>query len=117
MQKVVANDNAPQRWDRHPILAYAYAAAGKRADALKILNQQKELAKKGYISPFNFAIIYTGLDDKDRAFEYLNKAYEEKAPMLHHFPSRPLFDSLHSDPRFAELVRNMNLTPERFLKS
>jgi hypothetical protein len=117
MQKVVARDNAPERWDRYPILAYAYAAAGKRDEALKILNEQNELAKKGYISPYNFAIIYTGLGDKDRAFEYLNKACEEHVPVMQHFPSRPMFDPLHSDPRFADLVRRMNLPPERFLKT
>ncbi|HET9531419.1 MAG TPA: winged helix-turn-helix domain-containing protein [Blastocatellia bacterium] len=109
MQKVVAWDNAPERWDRYPILAYAYAVAGRRDEALKILDAQKQLAKRGYISPFNFAIIYTGLGDKDRAFEFLNKAIEERAPMLHHFPSRPIFDSLRSDPRFTELLRKMNL--------
>jgi len=116
MQKVIARENSPERWDTFPILAYAYAAAGKRYEALKILNEQNEAAKKGYISPYNFAIIYTGLGDKDRAFEYLNKAYEEHAPVLQHFPSRPMFDPLHSDPRFADLLRRMNLPPERFMK-
>jgi len=111
MQKVVARENAPERWDTYPILAYAYAAAGKRDETLKILNEQSELAKKGYISPYNFAIIYTGLGDNDRAFEYLNKAYEEHAPVLQHFPSRPMFDSLHSDPRYTDLLRRMNLAP------
>ena len=116
MQKIIARDNAPERWDRYPILAYAYAAAGKRDEALKILAQQNEAAKKGYISPYNFAIIYTGLGDKDRAFDYLNKALETRIPVLQHFPSRPMFDPLHSDPRFADLVRRMNLPVERFLK-
>src|SRR5438445_10360243 len=116
MQKVVARENAPERWDGQPILAYAYAAAGKRDEALKILNEQSELAKKGYISPYNFAIIYTGLGHKDRDFEYLNKAYEERTPVLQHFPSRPLFNTLHSDPRFVDLLRRMNLPPERFTK-
>jgi len=119
MQKVIANarDKEPERWDRYPILAYAYAAAGKRDEALKILNEQNELAKTGYISPYNFAIIYTGLGDKDKAFEYLKKTYEQHVPVLHHFPSWSLFDPLHSDRRFAELVRRMNLPPERFLKT
>jgi serine/threonine-protein kinase len=116
MQKVIDQDDEPERWDRYPILAYAYAAAGRRDEALKILDQQNEAAKKGYISPYNFAIIYTGLGDRDRAFEYLNKAYEERAPVLIHFPSRPIFDPLRSDPRFADLVRRLNLPPERFVK-
>jgi eukaryotic-like serine/threonine-protein kinase len=109
MQKAVALENAPERWDRYPVLAYAYAVAGRRDEALKILNEQKRLAKQRYISPYNFAIIYTGLGDKDRAFEYLNKAYDEGAGGLSHFPVRPMFDSLRSDPRYRNLLRRMNL--------
>jgi len=117
MEKVIANDNTPQRWDRYPILAYAYAVAGERSKALKILSDQQTLAKKTYVTPYSFAIIYTGLGDKDRAFEYLDKTLAERSPLVHHIPSRPLFDPLHSDPRFAELLRKINLPPERFLKS
>src|SRR5205809_5775094 len=111
MQKVIARENAPERWDTYPILAYAYAAAGKRGEALKILDEQSELAKKGYISPYNFAIIYTGLGDKDRAFEYLNKAYDEDVYVMNQFPGRPMFDSLRSDPRYKDLLRRMNRAP------
>jgi Tfp pilus assembly protein PilF len=109
MEKVVAVRKEPQRWDGYPILAFAYAKAGRRGEALKILDEQKRLANQGYITPYSFAIIYTGLGDKERAFEYLEKAYEEHALPMVHFPSRPLFDSLRSDPRFVDLVRRMNL--------
>jgi serine/threonine protein kinase/Tfp pilus assembly protein PilF len=111
LQNAVAIDNAPERWDRDPTLAYAYAVAGKRDEALKILDQQKGLAKQRYISPFNFAIIYTGLGDKDRAFEWLGKAYEERSQAMDHIKMRPMFDSLRADPRYADLLRRMNLTP------
>ena len=112
LQKAVAIENAPERWDRQPMLAYAYAVAGRRDEAQKILDEQKELAKQGrYISPYNFAIIYTGLGDKDRAFEWLDKAYQEHAQPLEHVKSRPLFDSLRSNPRFTDLLRRMNLAP------
>jgi tetratricopeptide (TPR) repeat protein len=109
MEKVVTVNKEPQRWDGYPILAFTYARAGRRDEALKILEEQKRLAMLGYITPYNFAIIYTGLGDEERAFEYLGKAYKEHADPLLHFPSRPLFDSLHSDPRYADLVRRMNL--------
>jgi tetratricopeptide (TPR) repeat protein len=111
MQKAIALDNAPERWDRHPMLAYAYAMAGRRDEALKILNEQKRLAKKAPISPYNFAIIYTGLGDKDRAFEWLQKGYEQRARLVYRLKSRPMFDSLRSDPRYAELLRKMGLEP------
>jgi len=112
MQKGVDLDNTAERWDRHPMLAYAYAMAGNRDEALKILDEQKELAKPpGYISPYNFAIIYTGLGDKDRAFEWLEKGYEQRTQYVYRVKREPMFDSLRSDPRYAELLRKMNLAP------
>jgi serine/threonine protein kinase/Tfp pilus assembly protein PilF len=115
MEKGMALDatltRTPERWDRYPMLAYAYAAAGRRGEALKILDEQKRLAKQRYVSPYNFAIIYTGLGDKDRAFEWLAKAIEERTLIIHHLKSRPLFDPLRSDPRYADLLRRMNLEP------
>jgi len=109
LQKAVALDNAPERWDRYPMLAYAYGVSGQHEEALKILAEQKRLAKQRYIATYNFAIIYTGLGDKDRAFECLNKAYDEGMPLVQ-VPSRPMFDSLRSDPRYLELLRKMNRT-------
>ena len=115
MQKGVALDSSlaktPERWDRYPLLAYAYAAAGRRDEALKILVEQQRLAKRGFVSPYNFAIIYTGLGDKDQAFEWLTKCVEQRTMILVHLKSRPLFDPLRSDPRYAELLRSMNLEP------
>ena len=111
IQKAVSLDNAPERWDRHPLLAYAYAMTGTRDAAQRILNEQKMLEKQGYISPYNFAIIYTGLGDKDRAFEWLEKGYEQRIPLIYRLKSRPMFDPLRSDPRYAALLRKMNLTP------
>jgi serine/threonine-protein kinase len=111
IQKAVALDNAPERWDRHPLLAYAYAMAGRRDEALRILAEQKLLAKQGNISPYNFAIIYTGLGDRERAFEWLEKGYEQRTPYIYRIKIRPMFDSLRSDPRYAELLLKMNLAP------
>jgi hypothetical protein len=109
MEKVVLVNKEQQRWDGYPILAYAYAKAGRHDKVLQILAEQKRSAEQGYISSYNFAIIYTGLGNKDKAFEYLNKAYDERASPLYHFPYRPMFDSLHSDPRYTQLLRKMNL--------
>jgi TolB-like protein len=116
IQRGIALDSGlsktPERWDRYPLLAYAYAAMGQRDEALKILSDQKELAKHRYVSPYNFAIIYTGLGDKDQAFAWLSKCVEERTRVLSfHFKSRPLFDSLRSDPRYADLLNRMNLQP------
>ena len=115
MQKGMALDTTlaktPERWDRYPMLAYAYAVAGRRDEALKILGEQQRLSQHRYVSPYNFAIMYTGLGDKDQAFAWLEKCIEQRTRSLYHFKSRPLFDPLRSDPRYAELLRKMNLEP------
>ena len=111
MEKGLALDNTPERWDRYPLMAYAYATAGQRDEALKILVEQQKLASERYVSPYNFAIIYTGLGDKDQAFEWLTKCVEQRIMIIYHLKTRPLFDSLRSDPRYVELLATMNLTP------
>ncbi len=91
-------------------LAYAYALAGKKAEARKILGELKESTKQRYVSPFSFALIYMGLGDKDQAFEWLNKTFEENPYRIAFIKTNPRFDSLRSDPRFTELLRRMKLT-------
>ncbi len=91
-------------------LAYAYAVAGKRAEAQKILDELKDDQSKGrYVSPFSFAVIYMGLGDKDQAFEWLNKTFEENPYRIAFIKVNPRFDSLRSDPRFDALLRRMKL--------
>jgi tetratricopeptide (TPR) repeat protein len=109
VQKSLPDDHSPEPWSGYPRLASAYALAGRRDEALKILNEQRRAARQRYISPFNFAIIYTGLGDKDRAFEYLNKACDDHVLNLSHFMYGPMFLSLHSDPRYKLLLNRMNL--------
>jgi hypothetical protein len=56
------------------------------------------------------ALLYTSLDKKDEAIDWLNKAYEERDPQLIWVHIDPQFDSLHTDPRFTELLRRMGLS-------
>jgi serine/threonine protein kinase/Tfp pilus assembly protein PilF len=88
-------------------LGYAYARSGKQAEAQKVLSELSGMSKLGYVSPYDLAILYAGLGDKERAFEQLNKAYEDRAGYIIMLRVEPLFDSLRSDPRFAELVSRM----------
>jgi tetratricopeptide (TPR) repeat protein len=90
-------------------LGYTYAVAGKRDEALQVLNHVRKLAKQQYVSPYNFAEIYTGLGDKDRAFEWWNKAPDERTDFLIYLRAWPANESLRSDPRYRELLRSMNL--------
>ena len=67
------------------------------------------MSKQTYVSPYDVAILYVGLGDNDRAFEQLNKAYEDRAGWLIHLNVEPIFDPIRSDPRFGALVRRMKL--------
>jgi hypothetical protein len=87
-------------------LAYAYAVQGRKAEALKLLN---ELTRQKSVSPYDLAIIYTGLGQKNEAIIQLNKAYEERAGWIIYLKVEPLFDPLHHEPRFAELVDRLRL--------
>jgi serine/threonine protein kinase/Tfp pilus assembly protein PilF len=82
---------------------YVYGMWGKRAEALKILDQ---MSKHGH-SPQSLALVYTGLGDKDKAFEFLLKKHP--APILPPLRVDPAWDSLRSDPRFAEMLRQRDL--------
>jgi serine/threonine protein kinase/Flp pilus assembly protein TadD len=92
-------------------LGHVYAVSGKRAEALKLLDEMKEMSARQYVSPLDFVFIYTGLGDKEQAFIYLEKAYQERSTWLMWIKVDPRFDALRSDPRFADLLRRMNLAP------
>ena len=91
------------------ILGHAYAAHGKRDEAEKIIQQLNELAKQRYIQPSYVALLYTGLGDKERAFQWLEKGFRERDDRLIFVITDPLVDSLRTDPRFVELIRRIGL--------
>jgi serine/threonine-protein kinase len=89
----------------------SYAAMGKRAKALKIIDELRETAKHEYVSSFPIATIYLQLGDKDKAMEYLEKTYEERnTTSLFILKTDRQFDALRSDPRFVKLMRQLNFT-------
>ncbi len=87
---------------------YAYAMVGKRVDATNIL---AALKKGGHLSAIGVAVIHTGLDEKEQALEWLEKAYEKHESELAFLKVDPRFDPLRSDPRFQSLLRRMNFPP------
>jgi Flp pilus assembly protein TadD len=89
-------------------LGYVYAAAGKKAEAEKVLAQLTDLSKRQYIPAYTVAFIYAGLNDKDHAFEWLNKGYEEHSGLAL-MKVETTFDNLRGDPRFKEMLKRMNL--------
>ncbi len=92
-------------------LAFACAASGKRAEAQKILNELLERSKRGYVHPNLIAVVYIGLGDKDLAFQWLDKAVEERGESVSWLKTDPLYDPLRSDRRFGDLLRRLNLAP------
>jgi tetratricopeptide (TPR) repeat protein len=91
-------------------LGHALAKSGKRGEALRILEELKAMSRHRYVSPYDLAILYTGLGEKDKAIEQLNRAYEERAGWIIDLKVEPFFDFLRSDARFQELVRRLKLT-------
>jgi TolB-like protein/DNA-binding winged helix-turn-helix (wHTH) protein/Tfp pilus assembly protein PilF len=90
------------------LLAYVYAISGKRNEAKKILDDLKNRSNHNQSNAADIALIYAGLKEKDQAFAWLGKAYEERFN-----PSvllRPAFDGLRSDSRFQDLWRRLGLS-------
>ena len=92
-------------------LGYAYAVAGRKNDAESVLAKLKEISKQGHVHPDLVAGVYAGLGQKEDAFEWLEKAYQVHARDLLELKYDPHFNSLHSDPRFIDLVRRIGLQP------
>jgi Tfp pilus assembly protein PilF len=95
-------------------LAYGYAVSGKPAKARQLLATLEKKAKESYVSPYDFAVVYTGLGDKDLATQHLEKAFQERYISMHYLnvDRHWLFRSLSSDPRFQSIQRRMNFPQE-----
>jgi len=92
-------------------LGHAYAVSGRQAEARKILDELLARSKGGYFPSWTIVMVYIGLGDKDRAFVWLGKAVDERGENVVWLKTGPLYDPLRSDPRFADLLRRLNLVP------
>ena len=88
-------------------LGYAYAKSGRKDEARKLLAELKELSKRRYVASYWIAMIHVGLDEKDEAFAWLEKAYQERSWFLVWIKMDPQVDSLRSDARFTHLMRRI----------
>jgi tetratricopeptide (TPR) repeat protein len=91
-------------------LAYAYALAGKRKEATRILRQLRRTAKTTFVSAYTFALIFVGLGKKDEAFAWFGKAFDERSSALPFLGVNPRYVSLRGDPRFDKLLRRVGLS-------
>jgi len=92
------------------ILGWTYAVTGRRLDALQIAKKFNDLSSHSYIDFYFVAGIYAGLNNKDEAFQLLEKAYEQHLAGILYLGIDPFFDGLRSDPRYADLLRRMGLS-------
>lgn len=90
-------------------LGRTLALAGKREEAIQILGELEETATQRYISPFELALIYFALERTEEGFEYLTRAYQDRCFELATIKIDPRFESIHTDPRFVALTRQIGL--------
>ena len=93
-------------------LARAYALAGREVEARKALRELEQLSRTGFVSPFFFAEVHAALGEKDVAFEWLRKCQRERSNGLALWAKvGPPLDPLRSDPRYEQLLKDLNLAP------
>ena len=91
-------------------LGHAYALSGKRTEAQKVLEHLKGVSAHSWVAPYNIAVIYAGLGEKEQAFAFLDQAYKDRSYYLPtYLATDARIDSLRSDPRFVELRKRVGL--------
>jgi Tfp pilus assembly protein PilF len=108
LEKTVAMMNrSPGSLD---MLATAYAHAGRRQDALSLINELKQRRQKGYVPAGAFINSYLALGDYDQAFFWCDEAYKEQSGILQWIKVAPIFDPVRNDPRFIDLIHRVGLS-------
>ncbi len=90
-------------------LGWIYAVSGRRADALKIARELKDLSSHAFVDFYCVAAIYAGLGEKEEAFRLLEKGYEQRSSNMLYLATDPPFYGMRSDPRYADLLRRIGL--------
>ena len=106
LEKASSVDNSPSNLG---YLGAVYGIAGKYGDAKRVLEELKEISKRRHVSPYNMAVVYAGLNDKDQAFKWLHHAYVARSFGMTQLKVETVLDNLRSDPRFTDLLKRMNL--------
>ncbi|MGQ0539667.1 MAG: protein kinase domain-containing protein [Gemmatimonadaceae bacterium] len=107
LERAVELSNGSTLWLAQ--LGEAYGLAGQREKALEILGTLERVGREGYVSPYHFAYVLTGLGESDRALDWLERAFEERAGAIYGIKASFLFEPLRDHSRFRSLVRRMNL--------
>lgn len=92
------------------LLGNAYARAGETKKARELLRRLEAEARRAYVPPPHLSLIHAGLGEKDQAFAWLEKGYQDRSDVLGYLRVEPVFDPLRTDPRFADLLRRIGLS-------
>jgi hypothetical protein len=95
--------------DKAVALRAAYDESGWKGYLQKTADSITERAMTGKVGSFNMAKVYARSADKDRTFEWLEKAYAKRSSGIISIKSDPAFDWLHADPRFQDMLRRIGL--------
>ena len=92
-----------------PFGVYALAKSGKRDQARAALKELLKLSETKYVPPYNIALIYNALEMRDNALEWLEKGFQQRDPQMTFLKVEPKWNNLRNEPRFADLMKRMNL--------
>ena len=92
------------------LAGHAYAVSGNRRQALKLLHDLEEQAGQHYVPPYNIALIYAGLGDKNQALDWLEKGLKIRDVHMVFLSADPKWDNLREDLRFKSIIRTIGLT-------
>jgi serine/threonine protein kinase/tetratricopeptide (TPR) repeat protein len=112
-QAIAEHEKATAVSDRSMVmlsaLGHAYGLAGRKGEAQRVLTELKELSDRRHFGAYEIAAIYVSLGEKDQAFAWLDRAFQERSSWLTYLKREPRLDSLRGDPRFRELMQRVGL--------
>jgi TolB-like protein/DNA-binding winged helix-turn-helix (wHTH) protein/Tfp pilus assembly protein PilF len=95
----------------YALLAYGYGRAGKKREALEIIHTLESMAAKQYVSPAYISAAWAGVNERDKAFAWADKAVQQHAALLVRLKVEPVLDPVRDDPRYAQLMVKVGLHP------
>jgi tetratricopeptide (TPR) repeat protein len=91
------------------LVGYELAKSGDTEKALSVLEELRELAKTRYVPPYNLALVFNGLGDSEKALDYLEQGFAEKAALMVFLKVEPKWNNLRNEPHFIDLMKRMKL--------
>ncbi|HEX6127234.1 MAG TPA: winged helix-turn-helix domain-containing protein [Pyrinomonadaceae bacterium] len=105
----IAKAMNPQDSTPVTFIAYALAKQGRKAEANKKLSELLKLSDSRAVTPYNIALVYSGLGDAENTFRWLNRAVDQRDLRLAFIKVEPKWNELRTDERFAEIVRRVRI--------